>query len=89
MKQNPFIFSDEPSWRLKRHLAFWLVWWLFQGFLYSFIAINSATAYIVRLPTSIVESLIYLTAHIFLTYSLIYFVIPRYIVKHLYRKAAL
>ncbi len=88
MKHNPFIFSDEPSWRLRRHLAFWLVWWIFQGFLYSFVAINSATAYFVRLPVSIVESLIFLLAHIFLTYSLIYFVIPRFLIKQRYWTAA-
>ena len=35
-----------------------------------------------------VESLIFLIAHIFLTYSLIYFVIPRYLIKQLYWKAA-
>ena len=88
MKHNPFIFSNELSWRLKRHFAFWLVWWLFQGFLYSSVAINSATAFFVRLPASVVESFIYIMAHMFLTYSLIYFVIPRYLIKQLYWKTA-
>ena len=42
MQKYPFIFSDEKSYRIKRHISFWLLWWLFQGFLYSFVAINSA-----------------------------------------------
>lgn len=84
MMQHPFIFSDEPKYRIARHLAFWTFWWLFQGFLYAFIAINSATAYLLRLPTSLAESFIYLWAHIFLSYSLMYFVVPRFLLKQKY-----
>jgi sensor histidine kinase YesM len=84
MQQYPFIFSDEFRYRLQRHLVFWIAWWLFQGFLYSFIAINSSTLYWLRLPASMVESLIFLSAHIFLSYSLMYFVIPAYLLKQRY-----
>ena len=79
MMQHPFIFSDEPRYRIARHLTFWFSWWLFQGFLYAFVAIYSATAYLIRLPTSLAESFIFLWAHIFLSYSLMYFVVPRYL----------
>ncbi|MGC4103177.1 sensor histidine kinase [Ferruginibacter sp.] len=89
MQQYPFIFSDDRSWRIKRHVTFWLVWWLFIAFLYSFVGINSATAYWVRLPASLIDSLIFLLAHMFLTYSLIYFVIPRFVIKQKYWKAAI
>ena len=88
MEQYPFIFSNERKYRIRRHLAFWTFWWLFQGFLYSFIAINSATSYFVRLPMSMLESLIFLTGHIFLSYSLIYFVIPHYLLKQRYTATA-
>ena len=84
MLQYPFIFSDAPKYRLKRHLLFWLAWWIFQGFLYSFVAINSATLYWVRLPASMAESLIFLTVHMFLSYALMYFVIPRFLMKQRY-----
>ena len=84
MQQYPFIFSDKPWHRVRRHLVFWTVWWLFQGFLYSFVALNSATAYWVRLPVSIIESAIFMTAHIFLSYGLMYFVIPRYLIRQRY-----
>jgi sensor histidine kinase YesM len=88
MQQYPFIFSDETKYRVQRHLVFWIFWWLFQGFLYSFIAINSATLYWLRLPASMVESLIFLSVHIFLSYALMYFVIPRYVITHRYWHAA-
>ncbi len=86
MERYPFIFSDERKYRIRRHLAFWITWWLFQGFLYSFLLINEAYFW-QRLPTALLDSLIFLTAHMFLSYSLMYFVIPRYVLKEKYRVA--
>lgn len=40
--------------------------------------------YRLRLPSSLVESLIYLTPHIFLSYSIMYFVIPNYLLRQKY-----
>ncbi len=84
MQQHPFIFSDEPRYRVQRHLLFWFFWWIFQGFLYSFVAIDSSTKYAIRLPSSMVESLVYLTVHAFLSYALMYFVVPRFLLKQRY-----
>ncbi len=84
MQQHPFIFSDERKYRIQRHLSFWIFWWLFQGFLYSFIAAYNGTDWWLRLQMSMIESLIFLIAHIFLAYSLMYFVIPRYLLKQRY-----
>lgn len=84
MQQHPFIFSDEKRYRIRRHLAFWIFWWLFQAFLYSFIASNNISEWAIRLQMSVIESLIFLTAHIFLAYSLMYFVIPRYLLRQRY-----
>ena len=84
MSKYPFIFSDERKYRIKRHLAFWAFWWIFQGFLYSFLATYSVIAYFTRLPISMLESLIYLPGHMFLAYSLMYFVIPKYLLKQKY-----
>jgi hypothetical protein len=88
MQQSPFIFSDERSYRIKRHVIFWLFWWIFQGFLYSFVPFNATAPYFMRLLIAMVESLIYLTMHMLLTYSLIYFVIPHFVIKEKYWKAA-
>ncbi|MFN4313623.1 MAG: sensor histidine kinase [Chitinophagaceae bacterium] len=89
MNRYPFIFSNEPKYRLRRHLYFWLFWWLFQGFLYSFVAAEQVGDYFIRLPLSFVESFIYLAAHIFLAYYLIYFVIPRFLLRQRYWSAGL
>jgi sensor histidine kinase YesM len=88
MQKYPFIFSDEWKYRVRRHLAFWLFWGIFQGFLYSFIASNSVFSYVRQLPLSMLESFIFLLAHIFLAYSLMYFVIPRLLLKQKYWQTA-
>lgn len=85
MTKFPFIFSDEHRWRIARHLSFWVFWWLFQGFLYAFTpSVDNHISYLDRIPYSIVESAIYLLAHMFLAYSLMYFVIPGYLLKNKY-----
>jgi sensor histidine kinase YesM len=88
IEQHPFIFSDQPKWRIRRHAAFWSFWWLFQGFLYSFVAAGRGIEYWERLESSMVESLIFLIPHVFLSYSIIYYVIPRFLLKQQYLKTA-
>lgn len=84
MNQHPFIFSNKFKYRFQRHFAFWFVWWLSQGLLYSFVAINNATDFYFRLPSALVESLVYLTVHMFLAYTLMYFILPRFLLKQKY-----
>lgn len=82
--QYPFIFSDEPKYRIRRHLAFWILWWLVQGVLYSVIGFSLNYGYALQLLDSICESLVYMLAHISLAYALMYFVIPKYLLKQKY-----
>lgn len=84
MQKYPFIFSNDWKYRIQRHAAFWVFWWLFQGFLYSFIAANSMYAYAQRLPMALLESFFFMFNHMFLAYSLMYFVIPRFLLKQKY-----
>jgi len=84
MQKYPFIFSDEWKYRIRRHVAFWLFWGIFQGFLYAFVVTNVSDNYMKQLPLSIAESFIFLGAHMFLAYSLMYFVIPRFLLKQKY-----
>jgi len=84
MQQYPFIFSNEWKYRIRRHVTFWLFWWLFQAFLYSFIAISSVETYFQRLPLSVLESFFFMFNHMFLSYSLMYFVIPKFVLKQKY-----
>lgn len=89
MQRFPFIFSDERKYRLRRHFTFWLSWYLFQTFLYTFIAAESYMEYMERLPMSATESLLYLVVHMFLSYYFIYFVVPLYVLRQRYFKAAI
>jgi hypothetical protein len=83
-EKYPFIFSDERRYRIRRHLAFWTFWWITQGILYSVIGYSGKPVYAVRLANSITESFFYMIAHITLAYALMYFVIPRYLLKQKY-----
>lgn len=87
MERYPFIFSNRPKYRIARHSAFWCFWWLFQGFLYAFVSPFDMT-YRERLPSAILESLLFMVDHMFLAYSLMYFVIPRYLLKDRYLATA-
>lgn len=89
MENYPFIFSDEKPYRLRRHVLFWFCWWMFQSFLYSFAAGLMNASYFRRLPVSAVEALFYLLPHMFLAYSLMYWVVPRLVLTGKYLQAAL
>lgn len=84
MQQHPFIFSNDWKHRLERHAAFWVFWWLFQGFLYSFIPVNNGDSYWENLSMAMLDSMIFMAAHIFLSYSLMYFVVPRFLLAQRY-----
>lgn len=89
MEKYPFIFSDERKYRIRRHVAFWTFWWIFQAFLYSFIAWNSNGRYNERLIIAFVESFIFTWSHMFLAYALMYFVIPRFLLQQRYWTTAI
>ncbi len=88
MKQYAFIFSNERSYRLKRHLVFWCCWWVFCTVLYSFAPFSLTFGFAKRLFVSGVDAFFFLGPHIFLAYALMYFVIPRYVLKANYVGAA-
>lgn len=84
MQQYPLIFSDKPYWRLRRHILFWFCWWSFQTFLYSFSASVFNVPYFKRLPVVMAESLFYLIPHMFLCYSTLYYVLPKFLLRGRY-----
>ncbi|MGH2564522.1 MAG: sensor histidine kinase, partial [Ginsengibacter sp.] len=88
MRQHPFIFSDQRKYRLRRHFSFWIFWWLFFAFLYAYTPKISLLPDFRRLPISLVDALIFMIPHIFLSYVLMYYVIPKFIVKAKYTGAA-
>jgi len=84
MQEHPFIFSDRPRHRLQRHLAFWAFWWLFLAILYSFPPASGGDDYWNSLKLAVIESFIFMFAHAFLAYSLMYFIIPRFLLRQRY-----
>jgi sensor histidine kinase YesM len=88
MAQHPFIFSHERKYRLQRHLAFWIFWWLFFAVLYSYTFQVSILPDFKRLPVALVDSLFYLFPHMLLTYSIMYYVIPWFVFTGKYLRAA-
>lgn len=88
MVEYPFIFSNERYYRFRRHLVFWTAWWLFQSVLYAFVALPLQISYVDRLPLSAMDSFCYLAPHIFLTYSIMYWVIPKFVIKGRYWRTA-
>lgn len=88
MQQYPFIFSNKRKYRLLRHLTFWLSWWLFCTVLYSFSPIGFNIGYARRLLISAIDAFFYLFSHIFLSYTLMYLVVPHFLLKGKYLMAA-
>jgi len=84
MQQYPFIFSKEKKYRLQRHLSFWIFWWIFFAILYSYTAKVTLLPNFQRLPIAIVDSILFLIPHMFLAYSLMYYIIPKFIFKGKY-----
>lgn len=88
MEAYPFIFSNEPRHRLRRHLLFWASWWAFQSFLYAFVAGYSPYAYAQRFPLAALEALLFMPSHMFLAYMLMYVVVPRLLLRGRYAATA-
>lgn len=87
MNQQQFIFSDEREYRLRRHLLFWLFWWIFFGILYSYTAKVSLIPNLERLPLAMLDALVFLIPHMFLSYSLMYYVLPKFVLTQQYVKS--
>lgn len=87
MQSSQFIFSDK--YRLHRHILFWFSWWLFCTFLYSFTPATIPPPFKFRIIISAIDAVVFLVAHMFLSYSLMYFVVPQLLLKSRYVLTAL
>src|SRR6478736_1058184 len=85
MISSKFFISNEPRYRITRHLIFWLVWWIYFGGLHAANAFGrKEISYFNNLPFTFVESILLLFPQIVVTYALLYFVLPRYLMKNKY-----
>ena len=87
MASSQFIFSDK--YRLKRHILFWFCWWLFCTILYAFTPAPIPPPFKNRLMISAIEGVVFLAPHMYLAYSLMYFVVPKLLLKSKYVLTAL
>ena len=90
MQRLPFIFSTRRSWHFARHLSFWLVASLGLGLL----GLGIRPLFGVEISPGafkehVLQPLLYLPGQVFLVYTLLYLVIPRYLLRSRYREAAL
>lgn len=77
MTIRDFIFSEKRSDRIKRHLLFWLSYWIFLTLLH-------ATSPAMKAPYAIIYSFSLIVPQVFFTYVLISFVLPKYLLRSKY-----
>jgi sensor histidine kinase YesM len=76
-----FIFSESPRYRVARHVSFWVVCVVFFGLIYGNKVIRPS------MGISFVEAVIFLPTHLVATYFILYWVIPRYLLRGRYGRA--
>src|SRR5687768_8084519 len=88
--ENKFIFSNQPGYRITRHLVFWGVWWLFLTIIYGnkpvAVNVNEILVIKVSMMVSATESLMYLPTHIVYSYAIIYYLIPVFLLRNKYMR---
>src|SRR5687768_16902903 len=86
--ESNFIFSNTLRYRLSRHVLFWLAWWVFFAIIYASKPIGNgiSESFIFRVSfgLSAIEALLYMPNHIFFSYFILYFLIPRYLLSGKY-----
>ena len=90
MYQLPFIYSNQTRWRVLRHCSFWLLWFVFQLFLYTFSPspVLQKQPFWNRVMITLPDTVIYMLPSFFLAYMLMYIVIPKLILPGRYLMAA-
>jgi len=86
-----FIFSEKKSVQLQRHLAFWLLWWLYftgSNFHYEQTGLQNLKIEPWSLP-SFIKSILLLSMHITACYFFIGYIMPKYLFKAKYTAMAI
>lgn len=86
MSWHEFIFSDKPTHRIKRHVVFWLLWWIyFAAIYYYYVQVGLERITFGELSTMLIlKTFLLLVVHILSCYAFIYLLVPRYLVKGKY-----
>jgi len=83
---SKFIFEDDWRYKLPRHLLFWVSIILFHTVIYGMKVLAPPIEYPwdELLLLSFFEAIFFTPHHIFITYTFLYFLIPRYLLKGKY-----
>lgn len=84
MTKQDFIFSNQPKYRIARHLSFWILFFLhvllFRYYLYDLKYLLDPRTYLIRLQ----NMLLFLPVSVFYAYFAMYFLLPQFILKGRY-----
>lgn len=78
------VLSDKFSYKITRHFVFWLVCTLFFAAIYSSLRENGEHTFKILHTHAMVEAVLFLPPHMFLGYTIIYGLFPRYLFKGKY-----
>src|SRR5882672_9939119 len=86
MSWHEFIFSDKAGNRIRRHLIFWLLWWVyFSATYYYYVQVGLQKIAFGNLSSILfLKTFLLLGIHIISCYAFIYFLLPRYLLKGRY-----
>ena len=95
MSWHDFVFSNQSRHRTRRHLLYWLLWWLYvvftifstqkmpSGFSHFQPGLNEL-GYLTYSLLVITKSFLLLLTHLFFCYAIVYILMPNYITKKNY-----
>ena len=84
MRSYSIAFSNNASYRIGRHVIFWLVWYLFFVITYSYQPGNKIIGYPLFLAYTAVKMLVYIPVHMLFCYIIIYLILPYYFLRNRY-----
>lgn len=79
MNIYPLVFSNNPRYRIARHVLFWSLWMIYFTFMYALNRLDSQPSFRLSLWSSFIEILIFTVIDIVHCYLIIYFILPRYL----------
>jgi len=83
MTVNPLIFSNNPRYRITRHSLFWLLWILYYT-LFSSLYWQNKYGFSKRFLSSLVEVSLSTPLDMIFCYSIIYFLLPKFLFRGRY-----
>ena len=86
MNWHEFVFSEKPAHRIRRHIIFWLLWWVYFAVTYYYYLQVGLQKIVWGDLSSImlIESFLLILIHLTACYFFIYILIPQYLITKKY-----